>query len=201
MPRTARIVIPNVPYHVTQRSVDREQVFRDNADCKTYLSLLRNYAMRHRVKVASYCLMPNHIHLVLVPSDKPGLSKAVGRAHNLFSQRINHKYDRVGHLWQNRFFSCPVMDNHLWEALRYVEQNPLRAKMVRHASDFRWSSAAAHCGGSDELRILDWAWWNARMVPETWRILLGEPIGEEMLEQIRHCTFRNEVLGEEPDGE
>ena len=98
----------------------------------------------------AYCLMSNHIHLIAVPAADDGLQRVLKPLHMRFAQRVNLKQGWSGHLWQGRFFSSPLDDAYLWTAMRYVECNPVRAAMVQRAEDYRWSSAAAHCGNKPD---------------------------------------------------
>ena len=146
MPRLARVVIPDTPYHVTQRGNRREDVFFCDEDREFYLALLKEYCQKYAVDVWAYCLMTNHIHLILRPSDSDGLQKVLKPLHMRYAQYINKKKGWKGHLWQGRFFSSALDEAYTHSAIRYVEQNPVRAKMVTHACDFPWSSARAHSG-------------------------------------------------------
>ena len=122
-------------------------------DREFYLALLKEYCHKYAVEVWAYCLMTNHIHLILKPSDSEGLQKALKPLHMRYAQYINKKKGWKGHLWQGRFFSSALDDIYTHSAIRYVEQNPVRAKMVAHACDYLWSSARAH-SGIDESEIL-----------------------------------------------
>lgn len=146
MPRIARFVWPGVPHHVTQRGNRRGQVFFSDADHQTYLALLREYTIRHQIAVLAYCLMPNHVHLVLVPATKDSLPFALRHLHLRYAQRVNRMKNWKGHVWQGRYFASVLDERHCWAAIRYVERNPVRAGMVQRAEGFRWSSASAHCG-------------------------------------------------------
>lgn len=146
MPRLARIVIPDIPYHITQRGNRREDVFFDDEDRQFYLGLLKEYAGKHQVDIWAYCLMTNHIHLVLKPSSKEGLQQVLKPLHMRYAQYINKKMGWKGHLWQGRYFSSALDAAYAYQAIRYVEQNPVRAKMVKTAVDYFWSSARAHAG-------------------------------------------------------
>src|SRR3989304_6265032 len=139
MPRVARIVVPGMPHHITQRGNNRQAVFFVDDDRRMYLALLKAQAEIHGGGVLGYCLMTNHVHLIGVPQREESLAKAVGRTHFLYSQYINRFHKRSGHLWQNRFFSCALDEVHLLRALAYVERNPVRAKLVRLAWQYEWS--------------------------------------------------------------
>ncbi|MDX1351640.1 MAG: transposase [Thiomicrorhabdus sp.] len=146
MPRTARLVVPNVPHHVTQRGNRREQVFFTDADYEFYLDRLSFYCKKHQVELWAYCLMPNHIHLILLPVSEDGLQKVLKPLHMVYRQYINKQKGWTGHLWQGRFFSSAMDVSHAYSAIRYVERNPVRANLTQTAENYKWSSAAYHCG-------------------------------------------------------
>jgi putative transposase len=146
MPRHPRTVFAGIPHHVTQRGNHRDKVFFDPADAHAYLCLSHAYFRQHEVEVFAYCLMPNHVHLVLTPSRPDGLHRALRAVHSQFAQRINRMRSLKGHLWQGRYFSSALDTGYFLNAVRYVERNPVRAGLVRCAEDYPWSSAAAHCG-------------------------------------------------------
>jgi putative transposase len=146
MPRLSRTVFSGAPHHITQRGNRREDIFFTDEDREAYLSWLREYCEKFGVEILAYCLMTNHIHLVAVPATDEGLQRVLKPLHMRYAQRINRTRGWKGHLWQGRFFSSPLDEAYLWAAVRYVERNPVRAGMERRAEDYRWSSAAAHCG-------------------------------------------------------
>jgi len=140
MPRFARAVLPGCTHHVTQRGSNRQDVFFVDDDRRTYLELLRQEADRHGLRVLGYCLMTNHVHLIAVPRDEESLAKAVGRTHFRYTQYVNRLHGRSGHLWQNRFYSCVLDEPHYWEAMKYIERNPVKATLVEKAEQWPWSS-------------------------------------------------------------
>ena len=146
MPRLARVVIPCVAHHVTQRGNRRCDVFTDDADRRLYLSLLADYAGRYGLEVQAYCLMTNHVHFIAVPAAAESLGRTFRDTHQAYAAKFNRKVRETGHLWQGRFLSCPLDDRHFWSAVRYVERNPVRAGLVSAAWEYPWSSAAVHCG-------------------------------------------------------
>ncbi|MGB7161246.1 MAG: transposase, partial [Tepidisphaeraceae bacterium] len=154
MPRVARVVVPGVPHHVTQRGNNRQDVFFVDDDRLAYLRILAQQCRKHGVAILGYCLMGNHVHLVVIPATADALAKAIGRTHWLYAQYVNRSHGRSGHLWQNRFYSCALDDEHTVFAMRYVEWNPVRARICRAARRYRWSSAAAHCLGRDGQGLL-----------------------------------------------
>jgi putative transposase len=178
MPRRARVVFAGLPHHVTQRGNHGQRVFLGDGDHEFYLDLLLTQVRQGDIEVIAYCLMPNHVHLILVPSCAEGLQHALKAMHARHAQRINRMRDLSGHLWQGRYYSSPLDENHFVNAIRYVELNPVRARMIDVAQDYKWSSAAGHCGIRkdrivDQARvprslagIADWSHWLAAGVPD-----------------------------------
>jgi putative transposase len=153
MPRSARIVVPGIAHHVTQRGNRRMQTFFSDADYARYLELMSAACAKFDVGVVAYCLMPNHAHLVLVPQTAGGLREALKSAHQKYAWIINRRQGWTGHLWQERFYSYALDDAHLASAIRYVELNPLRARLVARAEDWRWSSAASRIVGDSRCAV------------------------------------------------
>jgi putative transposase len=150
MPRIARVVVPGLPHHVTQRGNRRGPIFFEPGDQRVYKALLAEQARKAGVEVWAYCLMPNHVHLILTPADAAGLAQAVGETHRRYSSFINARAGWSGHLFQNRFASVVMDEGHLLVATRYVSLNPVRARLVARAEDWPWSSARAHLAGRDD---------------------------------------------------
>ena len=144
MPRIARIVAPGFPHHVTQRGSRNQQVFFSDRDKKDYLAIFQEELSKSNVEIWSYCLMDNHVHFITVPKDTNSLSKLFREAHKRYAAMINKREGWRGHLWQERFHSFVMDERYLFSAMRYVENNPVKAKMVKKAQDYPWSSAAAH---------------------------------------------------------
>jgi len=147
MSRLARIIIPGAPHHVTQRGNRRQPIFFSDEDRILYLDLLRQGCAAARVTCLAWCLMDNHVHLILVPETADGLRAALAEAHRRYTRHINAREGWTGYLFQGRFASYPMDDAHLMAAIRYVELNPVAAGMVAHAQDWRWSSARSHVSG------------------------------------------------------
>jgi REP-associated tyrosine transposase len=150
MSRLPRVVLPGIPHHVTQRGNRRERTFFEDGDYALYLDLLADAAERARVEIWSYCLMPNHVHLIAVPGDEDGLRRCFRFVHRHYTGYINARLRVTGHLWQGRFSSVAMDEVHFVTALRYVALNPVRARLVERAQEWRWSSAAAHLSGKDD---------------------------------------------------
>ena len=186
MPRLPRTVFANLPHHVTQRGNRREDIFFSDEDREAYLLWLKEYSEKHQVEILAYCLMTNHIHLVAVPVTEDGLQRVLKPLHMRYAQRINRERGWKGHLWQGRFFSSPLDNAYLWAAVRYVERNPVRAGMVRRAENYRWSSAAAHCGkGADSLIDLDSSWNKQFKSIDNWSGWLAEGDETEEIQMLR----------------
>jgi putative transposase len=150
MARMARVVIPNYPHHITQRGNRRQQTFFTNDDYRAYMSLLSNAKDQAGIDVWAYCLMPNHVHLVVVPEHKDSLAVFFSEAHRQYTRRINAREGWRGHLWQERFHSFVMDEAYLLAAVRYVELNPVKAKLCQTPEDWIWSSAQAHLRGEDD---------------------------------------------------
>lgn len=150
MARLPRLVIPGIPYHVTQRGNRRAQTFFEDADYALYRDLLAQSAERAGAEVWAYCLMPNHVHIIVVPSDEDGLRRTFADTHRRYTGYINARNRWTGHLWQGRFGAVAMDEGHLAAAVRYVSLNPVRARLVGRAQDWPWSSAAAHLSGEDD---------------------------------------------------
>jgi len=135
MARVARIVAEGMPHYIIQRGNRRQQVFFSDDDKKTYMEMLYEQKLKYKVEVWAYCLMDNHVHLIVVPEDAEGLSKAIGETHKNYTRMINFREGWRGYLWEGRFKSFVLDESYLYAAVRYVERNPVRAKIVKKAED------------------------------------------------------------------
>ena len=142
-----------MPHHVTQRGNRRQQTFFGEEDYQHYLELIWRFCRAEQVAIWAYCLMPNHVHLIVVPRSAESLRRAIGEAHRRYTRWINFREGWRGHLWQGRFASFVVDEDHLLTAARYVELNPVRAGLVQAPSRSRWSSGAAHLRGRDDVLV------------------------------------------------
>jgi len=197
MARFARVIAVDIVHHVTQRGNARQFILDSDPDRDVYLSLLRKNIEEHRASLIGYCLMSNHVHLVMVPRQVDALAVALKQVHGRYAAYWNAKHRSSGHVWQGRYYSCPLDRPHLWEALRYTELNPVRAGMVAQADAWAWSSAAAHCGEEAVDGWLAMEEWNMRWGGSSWRQFLaaGESESERMV--IRQCTHTGRPLGNE----
>ena len=197
MARLARIVAVNVAHHVTQRGNARQFILAADSERLVYLQLLRQYVELHELALLGYCLMSNHVHLVVVPQKVEALALALKQTHGRYASYWNAAHRSSGHVWQGRFYSCPLDEDHLWIALRYAECNPVRAGLVGKAERWRWSSAAAHCGDGEAETALEMARWAKRWSAASWREYLDREEKEAEIAAIRKCTHTGRPLGTE----
>jgi putative transposase len=190
MPHRPRLVVPDAPHHIVQRGARAQDVFFEAEDYASYLATLSERCEGAGCAIWGYCLMPNHVHLILVPRDADALRHALAPTHHAHSLRINRRKGWYGHLWQQRFHSFVMDEAHLLSAARYVERNPVRAGLVATPEAWRWSSARAHLDGRSD-GIVDVAPLLA-LVPD-WDdyLQVSEPEGEL-------ATLRNHVATGRP---
>ena len=172
MARLARIAVPGLPYHVTQRGNRRQSVFFSAADYQRYLSILKEQVLRWRLRIWAYCLMTNHVHLIVMPDTAHSLARGIGDTHQRYTRYVNFREGWRGYLWQGRFASVPLDEEHLIAAMRYVERNPVEAGLVAHAADYPWSSARAHSTGARDPLLEAHPLGEA--IPD-WRAFLATP--------------------------
>ena len=194
MPRIARIVVPGIPHHITQRGNRRQESFFNDADYRAYISFISEACHLHGVEIWAYCLMSNHVHLIAVPEKAESLRCAIGEAHRRYTRAINFRQKWRGHLWQERFASFPMNEIYLLAAARYVELNPVRAQMTTDPISYPWSSAKSHVLGKDDTLVrvkplLD-------LVPD-WKNFLHEGINEKDMKRIRQHERTGRPLGDD----
>lgn len=217
MARLPRVVLPNTPHHVSQRGNRRQTVFFDDDDYAAYCELIATFASRADTRILAYCLMPNHVHFVMIPATTDGLRATLGEAHRRYAQRINNRADWRGHLWQDRFHSFPMDESHFLMAMRYVELNPVQAGMVSTPEQWPWSSARAHLWGrTDPLVdgreaghfVGDWSSYLAEGMPASQsktiesHLSTGRPMGDtsfiERAEQQLNRPLQKRRPGRKP---
>jgi len=191
MPQRYRSVLPGHPHHVVQRGNRRQQVFFSDEDRRFYLCNLRKSCDKYGVRIIAYCLMTNHVHLVLVPSVRGSLALAVGETHKNYTKAINKREKWRGYLWQGRFSSFVLGEVYFWTVMRYIELNPVRAGIVDNAQDYCWSSARAHVGLVKDP-YLD----PVELLPE-WGSILGRDLSAEELQKIRLSCSSGRPLGDQ----
>lgn len=195
MTRLARVVATGLPHHVTQRGNNLEKVFLTDADREFYLSLLKDRANRHELTVIAYCLMPTHVHLLVIPKKQDSLSKTIGTVNYFYSQYFNSTHGRKGHLWQSRFESCALENAYLRDAILCVEQSPMRDGTVALPWEYRWSSAKARVDDKDENKLLDLTWSRCVFPLSGWREVLLSKIDQDIVIKISHHTGTGRPLG------
>lgn len=194
MSRMARLVVPGYPHHVTQRGIRGYRTFFGALDYMTYLELLKDSRKTANVSIWAYCLMPNHVHLILVPETCDGLARLLRKVHSQYALRVNSTRGWKGHLWQERFYSTVMDEGHALAALRYVELNPVRAGLCSKAEDWPWSSVHANLGShNDELVNVETT--NA-LIPD-WRIFLGEESPAAIQDALRKSTRTGRPAGDD----
>ena len=193
MARLARVVVPGMPHHVTQRGNRRQPTFFCDDDYAAYIELMADHCREEGVAIWAYCVMPNHVHLIAVPQTKQALRRAIGEAHRRYTRRINFRENWRGYLWQGRFASFVMDEPYLLAAARYVERNPVRAKLVARAADWPYSSAAAHLAARDD-RLVHVAPLLAMV--NDWQALLHSAMPEQQLRALRDHTRTGRPLGD-----
>ena len=192
MARMPRVVIPGYPHHITQRGNRRQTTFFSEDDYAEYLQLLAAAKTKAEVSIWAYCLMPNHVHLVVVPEREDSLIALFKNAHRKYSRLINRRNGWTGHLWQERFNSVVMDERHLLTAVRYIELNPVRAGLCAKPQAWAWSSVHAHLQSTDDSivtvqpmleRISDWTEY------------LATPANESELEKIRSHQSTGRPVG------
>lgn len=196
MPRIARTVVVEYPHHVVQRGNNREPVFFNKKDREKYLELLKKYSDKWNSPILAYCLMSNHVHLLTKPKEEESLYKMMQGVTLCYTQHTNKIYKRTGRLWESRYYSCIVdKESYLWSVARYIEQNPMRAKIVKKAEDYSYSSARAHISGvRDEIL-------GEELFEKGHRIdyvkFIRESVPEDEIKQIRYYTRTGRPFGKE----
>jgi putative transposase len=147
MARIARLVVPGLPHHITQRGNGGQKVFFADADYELYMALLADSCAAARVKCLAFALMPNHLHAILVPSTEDGLRAALAPVHRHYAGAMNARRRRTGHFWQGRYGAAVMDENHLAAAFRYILRNPVKAGLAKSPAKWPWSSAAAYLKG------------------------------------------------------
>jgi putative transposase len=184
MARLARVILPGYPHLITQRGNRRQDVFFKDEDYLYYLELLKHWCHEEKIEVWCYCLMTNHVHLIVTPRKSSNLSRAIGETHRRYTRMINFRENWRGYLWQGRFASFPMDKRYLLKAAAYVELNPVKAKMVKKPEDYRWSSVHAHLDGVDPLGIVDAG--KLLEICGDWKQYLKQSVKEPDEEFIRH---------------
>jgi putative transposase len=190
--RQARFIIPHYPHHIVQRGNKRQSVFLERADYLFYLNELHFYAEKYQVEIICYCIMTNHLHLILTPHNNESLHLLMKTVHTRYALRINKRMNWTGHLWQNRYFSSVIDDCSLEIVARYVEMNPVRANIVENACDYEWSSAPVHCGFRENRFLSENSKWHNQLLQvNDWEEWLRSGESSENIKSIRCSIEQN----------
>ena len=192
MARFRRLVVPGFPHHITQRGVRRQTTFFDERDYRTYLRLAGEFHEESAVRIWTYCLMPNHMHAVVIPETQQSLAKFFGKLHKAYAHLTNMRYEWSGHLWQNRYFSVVMDEPHTMTAMRYVERNPVRSGLVDAPEDWPWSSARGNLGQADDPLLPRRP---ADGVVTDWRGYISGPEDDARLAELRRHTGTGRPAG------
>jgi putative transposase len=209
----ARVVVPSYPHHVTQRGNRRQKTFFCEDDYRYYVELMSEFTKEAGTEIWAYCLMPNHVHLVMVPSEEDGLRAALGEAHRRYTRHVYFRQGWRGHLWQERFHSFVMDEHYLLATVRYVERNPVVARLCRHPVDWKWSSAYAHLMAQDDGLVLvksmlervdDWGAYLSSAHDEETQVIqqhtrTGRPLGDNgFVQHLAACRTWPIVTRERP---
>jgi len=192
MPRMARVIVPGVVHHITQRGNRRQTVFFSDQDKNLYLKILLDLIEGTGIRIRAYGLMNNHLHNAAVPRQPGDFAAVFGELHRKYTTIINIREKWKGHLWQERFWSFPMDEAHFYRAARYIELNPVRAGIVEKPEDYPWSSARGHLGIRKDplLSLSDFA-----MSPSEWAAFLREGEEKAFAEKLRLHSRTGRPLG------
>lgn len=200
MPRAARTVVVGYPLHITQRGIDGNDCFFSESDYHTYLRYLAEFSVRFHCSVHAYCLMTNHVHLLLTPHEMASCARLMKHLGQCYVQTVNFRLGRTGTLWEGRFHSSLVMsDSYLIACYRYVERNPVRARMVQAPDDYPWSSHRTNSGRSPDGFITPHDAYRAIGV-EAYKAMCSSELAPAVLDEIRRATRLDCAVGAQRRG-
>ena len=193
MPRISRGIFPHYPYHILNRGNARQKVFYNDSDYQAFIHLLAKAKKRHPLQILAFCLMPNHFHMCVITAQVDGISRFMQWLLTSHVRRVHAIHKTSGHIWQGRFKSFPIqIDTHLLKVMRYIEANPMRAKLVRPSQDWPWSSFSFR-KNPQNLNIVDKP---PVPLPENWKTCLNSSLPLPELQTIRQSIRRQSPLGE-----
>jgi putative transposase len=201
MPRRARLVVPGIPWHIIQRGNNRAACFYENSDYQYFLETLAEQAAKHQCCLHAWCLMTNHVHLLLTPAAEHSAALLMKHLGQRYVQYINRTYQRSGTLWEGRFRSCLVQNSgYLLSCYRYIELNPVRAGMVTHPAEYRWTSYRSNGQGEHQNWLTPHPEYlalgnNRGTRLARYRDLFTSPVDPELISEIRSATNGNYALG------
>ena len=191
MGRPPRTIGDDLIYHALNRGNNGQRVFEDDDDLHVFSQTMRQTQTRYPFRLYGYCLMPNHFHLLLKPEPGVSISRVLQSITVAHTWRHHKRHRSLGHVWQGRFKSPVIQeDEHFWTVLRYIEANPVRAKLVEDPSEYRWSSYGAHALGKVEPLLTELPGWNDLGSTEKqrrtrWRAKVVGEIAEDELNAVR----------------
>ncbi len=201
MARLPRIVLPGQPHHLIQRGNNRSAIFFHDHDYRLFLDCLKVASQRYQCQIHAYILMTNHVHLIVSPDTEDGLARLMQSVGRRYVQYINRRDQRTGTLWEGRYRAVLIdAEDYLLNCYRYIECNPVRAKMVQHPAAYRWSSYRCHAEGKTDALIQDHAIYRALGKNRTersdaYRILCEQALETGTLQALREATNSGWVLG------
>lgn len=201
MARLPRLDLPGIPQHIVQRGNNRLPCFLDDGDRLRYLTLLREALLATGVQLHAYVLMDNHVHLLATPAYAGDMAQCMQRLGRQYVGQFNARHHRTGTLWEGRYKACLVdSDHYLLTCQRYIELNPVRARIIDDPAAYRWSSCAAHLGQRTRSLLSPHPAWQAlgediRARAQAWRALLDEAIGDDALADIRRYLQQQRAWG------
>jgi putative transposase len=195
MARIARVVAVGYPHHITQRGNYGQTIFFNDKDRKLYLEWIQEYSNKFGLALLSDCLMSNHVHFIGIPEKEDSMAKTFNAAHMRYAHYFNKKSKVKGHLWQGRFYSCVLDENHLISTAKYIERNPVRAGLVKTPWEWKWSSASNHIGQdcSQQLKLKDLF----QFIPieqKEWKDYISAEDKEKDMEMIKKKTLTGQPL-------
>jgi putative transposase len=201
MARLPRLVLPNQPHHVIQRGNDRQLIFREAEDYQRLLGWLKDSSRFYSVAIHAYVLMPNHLHLLVTPSDDAGLALMMQKLGRFYVPWFNNKYERHGGLFQGRFRTSLVdTERYFLACSRYIELNPVRANLAAGPLDYPWSSYAHHAGLRNDPLVTEHAlYWSLGNTPfqreAAYIELVQQGVSSEELDTINRAALKGQALG------
>lgn len=197
MSRIARIIAIEYPHHIVQRGNNKQVIFFDDADKQLYLKLLKKFSKECGCKIKAYCLMKNHVHLLLIPNQRNSIAKTMQKLSLTFTQYFNKKYNRTGRLWECRFYSSVIdKEMYLFTVCRYIERNPVRAKIVEMPRDYKWSSAIINTTSNYDDKDIEPVWKDYVDVNDYINIL-HQPDEDKEINNVRLSTLKGIPIGKE----
>jgi len=195
MPRIARVIAIGYPHHIVQRGNRRQEVFFKDEDYREYLKFLSEYSGKNKLSIVAYCLMPNHVHLITIPQNNEGLARAIGETHRNYTRMINFREKWRGYLWQGRFSSYVMDEKYLYSVAKYILNNPVKAKIVKRAEEYEWSSIQHHLGRENIPYINDAV---LQGMIDDWGTYLTEGVKKEDVEILKRHERTGRPLGDKP---